>query len=70
MLYHLVKNINKIVSRDELLEVLWSDTEFIDDNTLSVNVTRVRKKLESIGINDAITTKRGQGYILTDNWTK
>lgn len=70
LLYHLVKNINKIVTRDELLEILWSDTEFIDDNTLSVNVTRVRKKLESIGINDAITTKRGQGYILTDNWIK
>ncbi|MCY6960107.1 response regulator transcription factor [Clostridium brassicae] len=63
LLFHLVKNINKIVSRDTLLEILWSDTEFIDDNTLSVNVTRVRKRLEEVGIKDAIETKRGQGYI-------
>ncbi|MDD6793909.1 MAG: response regulator transcription factor [Clostridiaceae bacterium] len=68
LLYHLVKNINKIVSRDKLLEILWSDTDFIDDNTLSVNVTRVRKKLETIGIKYAIVTKRGQGYELLDNW--
>ena len=67
LLYHLVKNINKIVSREELLEILWSDTEFIDDNTLSVNVTRVRKKLETIGIFNAITTKRGIGYIMSDS---
>lgn len=64
----LVKNINKIVSRDTLLEILWNDTEFIDDNTLSVNVTRVRKKLLEVGIRDAIKTKRGQGYMLISNW--
>lgn len=65
----LVKNINKIVSRDTLLEILWNDTEFIDDNTLSVNVTRVRKKLLEIGIRDAIETKRGHGYMLVNNWS-
>ena len=64
----LIKNINKIVSRDALLEILWNDTEFIDDNTLSVNVTRVRKKLLEIGIRDAIETKRGHGYMLVNNW--
>lgn len=70
LLLYLAKNINKIVSRDTLLEVLWSDTEFIDDNTLSVNVTRVRKRLEEVGITDAIETKRGQGYIFINNWAR
>lgn len=46
-----------IVPRDELLEALWDDTDFVDDNTLSVNVTRVRKRLEDIGIYNAIETK-------------
>lgn len=68
LLLYLVKNINKIVSRDTLLEILWSDTEFIDDNTLSVNVTRVRRRLEEVGIVNAIETKRGQGYMLVNNW--
>jgi DNA-binding response OmpR family regulator len=44
------------------LEALWDDTDFVDDNTLSVNVTRVRRRLEEIGICDAIETKRGLGY--------
>jgi DNA-binding response OmpR family regulator len=68
LMLHLLKNVNKIVSRDSLLEILWSDTEFIDDNTLSVNVTRVRKRLEEVGITDAIVTKRGQGYALMNHW--
>lgn len=68
LLNHLVKNINKIVSRNTLLEILWSDIDFIDDNTLSVNVTRVRKRLEEVGIIDVIETKRGQGYMLINNW--
>ncbi len=68
LLLYLLKNINKIVSRDTLLEILWSDTDFIDDNTLSVNVTRLRKRLEEVGITDAIETKRGQGYMLINNW--
>ncbi len=67
-LLYLLKNINKIVSRDTLLEILWSDTDFIDDNTLSVNVTRLRKRLEEVGINNAIETRRGQGYMLINNW--
>lgn len=64
----LVEKRERIVSREELLEILWDDTHFIDDNTLTVNVTRVRKKLEEIGITDAIETVRGYGYRLTLSW--
>lgn len=68
VLYLLLKNANKIVSRETLLEGLWNDVDFVDDNTLSVNMTRVRKRLEDIGIKDVIETKRGQGYKLMANW--
>lgn len=60
----LVKNRNRIVSREELMEYLWNTDEFVDDNTLTVNITRVRNKLEEIGLKEIIETKRGQGYIL------
>lgn len=63
ILYTLLQNKGKIVSRDHLMETLWQSNEFIDDNTLTVNVNRVRKKLESAGLKDFIKTKRGQGYI-------
>ncbi|MBO5209388.1 MAG: response regulator transcription factor [Lachnospiraceae bacterium] len=53
-----------VVSREELMEKLWGNDEFIDDNTLTVNVTRVRKKLESLGCIDYLKTKKGIGYIL------
>lgn len=53
-----------VVSRDELMEKLWGNEEFIDDNTLTVNVTRVRKKLESAGCTDYLKTKKGIGYLL------
>jgi DNA-binding response OmpR family regulator len=70
LLYSLLKSVNKIVSRETLLEVLWNDTEFVDDNTLSVNITRLRKRLEELEIIDVIETKRGQGYRLVSNWSK
>jgi len=70
LLYTLLKNVNKIVSREELLEILWNDIDFVDDNTLSVNITRLRKRLEDIGIENAIETKRGQGYKLVNNWSR
>lgn len=70
LLYSLLKNVNQIVSREELLEILWNDIDFVDDNTLSVNITRLRKKLEEIGIYDTIETKRGQGYKMVNNWGK
>lgn len=67
--YTLTKSINKIVKRDTLLEALWNDIDFIDDNTLSVNITRLRKRLLELNLKDCIETRRGQGYILIDNWS-
>ena len=64
ILYVLMKNKEKIVSRNEITEALWQSDEFVDDNTLTVNVNRLRKKLEEIGAVDYLKTKRGQGYIL------
>ena len=60
----LFERAGKIVSRDEIIERLWDSDEFIDDNTLTVNVARLRKKLESVGIADLIRTKKGIGYIV------
>ncbi len=60
----LMKNKECIVSRDDLMDYLWNSDIYVDDNTLSVNVTRLRKKLSEIGFNDGIETKRGLGYIL------
>lgn len=57
-----------IISREELLEVLWDDTHFVDDNTLTVNVTRVRKRFQELGIANPIETIRGKGYRLNVNW--
>lgn len=52
----------QVVSREQLLEALWDDVHFVDDNTLSVNVTRLRRKLEELGLPKAIETVRGEGY--------
>lgn len=60
----LLKNAGKIVSRDELMDELWQSDEFVDDNTLTVNVNRLRKKPENIGAKDFIATKRGMGYLI------
>jgi DNA-binding response OmpR family regulator len=59
----LIKNSGKIVTREELLETLWDDTTFVDDNTLTVNVTRVKKRLSDLGLENIIVTKRGIGYV-------
>ena len=64
ILHYLVLNKEKIVSRNEIMDYLWESENFIDDNTLTVNIKRLRNKLEEIGLNDVIETKRGQGYIL------
>lgn len=64
ILYTLIKNVNRIVSRDELMYELWQTDEFVDDNTLTVNVNRLRHKLEIVGAEGYISTKRGQGYIV------
>ncbi|GAB3049682.1 response regulator [Virgibacillus ainsalahensis] len=59
----LIEQKNKIVSRTELMERLWDDERFVSDNTLTVNVNRLRKRLEEIGLGHHIKTKVGQGYI-------
>ena len=64
ILYYLIKNHGKIVSRDELMNHLWDYSDFVDDNTLTVNINRLRKKMKSLGILDSIETRRKQGYIL------
>lgn len=60
----LIGQAGRIVARERLLETLWDDVQFVDDNTLSVNVTRLRKKLEELGLIGVIETVRGQGYKL------
>ena len=62
----LSQNTGDAVSRTEIIESLWDDSKFISDNTLTVNVNRLRKKLELIGLTDAIVTKTGAGYILKE----
>lgn len=65
ILHFLLKNKSRIVSRDELMDYLWDNNEFVDDNTLTVNINRLRKKLESVELKNFIETKRGQGYIIS-----
>ena len=64
ILYYLSIHKGEVVSRDEIMDYLWESEEFIDDNTLSVNIKRLRTKLEELGFMDRIETRRGQGYIL------
>jgi two-component system response regulator protein BraR/BceR len=58
----LMENPGKVMSRDALMQKLWDTNEFIDDNTLTVNITRLRKTLESLGLSDLIITRKGVGY--------
>lgn len=60
----LMENAGSIVSRDTIMIALWDSESFIDDNTLTVNVTRIRKKLSDIGLVDFVKTKKGQGYTI------
>jgi len=62
----LMENKGKVVSREKLMEHLWESDSFVDENTLSVNVGRLRKRLDAAGLEDFITTKFGIGYIITD----
>ena len=64
LLYILVKKHGKILTREKLLRALWEDERFVDDNTLTVNINRLRKKIEQAGIEGYIETKVGQGYIV------
>lgn len=60
----LLENSGKIVSRDVMMMRLWDNDQFIDDNTLTVNMTRLRKKMETLGLSDFIVTKKGLGYMV------
>ena len=64
IIYYLVQNRGKIVPREEIMSYLWDSEMFVDDNTLTVNITRIRNKLEEINLKDILETRRGQGYIL------
>lgn len=64
ILHYLALKKDQIVSRDEIINYLWDSESFIDDNTLTVNMTRLRTKLDEIGLQNRIETKRGQGYML------
>ena len=63
----LMKNKGKIVSREKQMEQLWESDSFVDENTLSVNVNRLRKKLDHVGIDNFISTKFGAGYIIEND---
>lgn len=64
---YLLNNQNRIVSRDELMSELWNNEEYINDNALTVNISRLRTKLKDFGYSDVIETRKGQGYILSWN---
>ena len=69
ILKQLLEQKNKIITREELIQNLWNDERFISDNTLTVNVNRLRKKLETIDLGRMIETKVGQGYIAIEEGT-
>ncbi len=60
----LMKNKGTIVKREQIMQSLWEDESFIDDNTLTVNINRLRKKLSQIGLSEFIQTRKGQGYMI------
>lgn len=64
MLQLLMENPGRVVSRDEMMQRLWESDQFVDDNTLTVNMTRLRRKLEEAGLAQWIVTKKGLGYLV------
>ena len=64
ILEYLVLHRQQVISRDEIMDYLWESEEFVDDNTLNVNIKRLRTKLAELGLIDQIETRRGQGYLL------
>ena len=64
ILEYLVIHRQQVISRDEIMDYLWESEEFVDDNTLNVNIKRLRMKLEELGLTDQIKTRRAQGYLL------
>ena len=65
ILFALMESKGKVISREKLMERLWETDSFVDENTLTVNINRLRKKLDAIGLQDFITTKFGVGYIIS-----
>lgn len=61
---YLLQNNNRIVSRSELMTLLWNNESYLNDSTLTTNISRLREKLAKIGVEDAIQTRKGQGYLL------
>lgn len=66
ILQTLLERKGKVVSRDLLMQRLWETDCFVDENTLTVNVTRLRKKLEAVGLHDFIVTRKGMGYLISE----
>jgi len=64
LLQLMMRNSGKIVSREDLMQALWNEEQFVDDNTLTVNVNRMRKKIASLGLDDFIVTRKGMGYLI------
>ena len=62
--YYLLTHQDRVVKRDELMTDLWNNDEYINDNALTVNISRLRAKLKSIGYENAIDTRKKMGYIL------
>ena len=64
ILYYLFLNVGQVLSKEKLIEYLWNDAYYLDETILLVNINRLRKKLEDIGLNDFVKTKRGVGYFV------
>lgn len=60
----MMRRIGKIVPREDLMQALWNDEQFVDDNTLTVNVNRLRRKITGIGLENFIVTRKGMGYLI------
>lgn len=60
----MMRNIGKIISREDLMQALWNEEQFVDDNTLTVNVNRLRKKIAGLGLEEFIVTRKGMGYLI------
>lgn len=64
ILHLLLKHSGQVVSREKIMRVLWEDENFVDDNTLTVNINRLRRKLGDLGLADWLETRKGRGYLL------
>lgn len=68
LLKKIIENRDRVITREELFEELWDEKTFVDENTLSVNMTRIREKFNEVGINNVIKTKRGVGYMFISSF--